>query len=177
MEYHYDIAISYKSEMEKTAEKIYDYLVKDGWNVFYSPARQQEILSEKIHQMLYSVYKNESCLKVLLISETYLEGEWTSLEKRVALESTKEDRKRLLIVNYIDRERLPKELRSLLCLDGRKMKEDEIASLITERLKNYYNNIGKHLIKEEKRTNEQHCTIINHGVMAGDNAYFGKIEF
>ena len=41
MAYYYDIAISYKSEMAKTVEKIYDYLVKDGWNVFYAPARQQ----------------------------------------------------------------------------------------------------------------------------------------
>ncbi len=178
MAYYYDIAISYKSEMAKTVEKIYDYLVKDGWNVFYAPARQQEILSEKIHQKLYNVYKNESCLKVLLISASYLEGEWTSLEKRIALESTKKDRTRLLIVNYIERDLLPEELRALVCLDGRKMREDEIACLITERLNMFYNKDKEESRqKEQKREKEQPCKIINHGIIAGDNAYFGKIEF
>lgn len=178
MKYDYDIAVSYQSEMEKTAERIYDYLVKDGWNVFYSPARQQEVLSEKIHQILYDVYKNKSYLKVLLISETYLEGEWTSLEKRVSLESTKEDRKRLLIVNYIDRNLLPEELRTLICLDGRKMKEDEIASLITRRLKKYLNeDAEKNMQSSMKRGNLQSSVIINNGIMAGDNAHFETIEF
>ncbi|MDE6941938.1 MAG: toll/interleukin-1 receptor domain-containing protein [Lachnospiraceae bacterium] len=178
MAYYVDIAISYKSEMEKTAKRIKDYLVKDGWNVFYAPASQQEVLSENIHQKLYSVYKNESCLKVLLISASYLEGEWTSLEKRISLESTKEDRKRLLIVNYIERDLLPEELRALVCLDGRKMREDEIACLITERLNMIYNKDKEEgRQKEQKREKEQTCTIINHGIIAGDNAHFGKIEF
>ncbi|MDE7417944.1 MAG: toll/interleukin-1 receptor domain-containing protein [Lachnospiraceae bacterium] len=177
MSYQYDIAISYKSEMEKTAEKIHDYLIKDGWSVFYSPAKQQEVLSEKIHQMLYGVFKNESYLKVLLISETYLEGEWTSLEKRVSLESTKEDRKRLLVVSYIDRNLLPEDLQTLLCLDGRRMKEDEIASLITERLTKYFNkNAGKSMQSVIKKEKEQSCMIINNGIIAGDDAHFENIE-
>lgn len=182
MNYEYDIAISYKNEMEQTAAKIHDYLVEDGWRVFFAPVRQQEMLSEKIHQMLYGIYKNKSFMKVLLISESYLEGEWTSLEKRMSLESTKDNRKRLLIVNYSGQVILPGDLQSLQYLDGSKYEEDQIAALITERLKKYTGvNSGNNF---EKKEYEKHCygknsscVINNKGVIAGDNAHFNNISF
>ena len=40
MEYKYDIAISYKSEMEEKAAKIADFLMADGWKVFFAPEEQ-----------------------------------------------------------------------------------------------------------------------------------------
>lgn len=178
MKYEFDIAISYKSEMEDKASKINDYLIEDGWKVFFAPARQQELLSEKIHQMLYGIYKNKSYMKVLLISENYLESEWTSLEKRVSLESTKEERKRLLIVNYTDKLVLPGELQPLQYLDGRKYQEDEIAALITERL--------QILMKKSdpipssvggKQSASGNNVTINNGIIAGDNAHIENIHF
>lgn len=177
MKYEYDIAISYKSEIAEKAAKINDYLIKDGWKIFFAPAKQQELLSEKIHQMLYGIYKNNSFMKVLLISEGYLEGEWTSLEKRVSLESTKKDRKRLLIVNYTDQLILPGELQSLQYLDGRKYKEDEIASLITERLKISMKQDSKKKNAKKKQQNTPKSITINTGVIAGDNAHIKNIKF
>lgn len=178
MNYEYDIAISYKSEMEETASKINDYLIMDGWNVFFAPDRQQELLSQKINQMLYGVYKNMSLLKVLLISENYLDSEWTSLEKRVSLESTKEDRMRLLIVNYTDRLTLPGELKELLYVNGNERKEDEIASLISHRL---HILTQKNKDMETTSNNEQRAsgvTINNErGIIAGDHAYIHNIKF
>lgn len=177
MKYEYDIALSYKSEIEEKVAKINDYLVTDGWKVFFAPARQQELLSEKIHQMLYGTYKNKSLMKILLISDGYLEGEWTSLEKRVSLESTKKDRKRLLIINYTDQLILPGELQSLQYLDGRKYKEDEIAALITERLKISIKKDAKKKSAKEKHKNMPMNVTVNNGVMAGDYAHIKNIQF
>lgn len=177
--YEYDIAISYKSEIEEKASKIRDFLVEDGWEVFFAPARQQELLSEKIHQMLYGIYKNKSLMKVLLISESYLEGEWTSLEKRVSLESTKEDRKRLLIVNYTNNVILPGEIGELQYLDGHKLKEDEIAAFITERLKKFVLHDAESSAGEKwekDRHAAENIVINNHGILTGDNAHFGNIH-
>ncbi len=177
MDYEYDIAISYKSEIEAKAGRINDYLVKDGWNVFFAPEKQQELLSEKIHQMLYGVYKNKSCMKVLLISKSYLDGEWTSLEKRVSLESTKEDRKRLLIVNYTDQIILPGDLQELQYLDGRGLQEDEVASLVTERLCKYVKKSKKR--QDKKQGWDEAGKVIIHndgGIVARDNAHFGNIQ-
>lgn len=175
MNYEYDIAISYKSEIAERAAKINDYLLADGWKVFFAPDKQQELLSEKIHQMLYGIYKNKSLMKVLLISESYLEGEWTSLEKRVSLESTKEDRKRLLIVNYTDQIVLPGELQTLQYLDGNKFKEDEIAALVTERLKKCVVDIERG--DNEKQNRDVSVKVVNNGgIITGNNAHFGNIQ-
>lgn len=172
MEYKYDIAISYKSEMEEKAAKIADFLMADGWKVFFAPEEQEELLSEKLHQKLYEIYKNESMMKVLLISKGYLESEWTALEKRVSLESTKEQRKRLLIVNYTG-EVFENELKSLVYIDGRKYHEDEIAAIITKRLKGF---LDKR--EYENICNEGTNSIVNNsGIITGDNAYFGNVQF
>lgn len=185
MNYEYDIAISYKSEIEEKASKINDFLVEDGWKVFFAPMRQQELLSEKIHQMLYGIYKNKSLMKVLLISDTYLSGEWTNLEKRVSLQSTETDRKRLLIVNYTDQLVLPGELEQLQYLDGRKYTEDQIAALVTERIRNFVlKNTKNNLARNDKGyagnglENESKSVVVNnHGIITGDHAHFGDIHF
>lgn len=178
-DYEFDIAISYKSEIEEKASKIHDFLAEDGWEVFFAPDRQQELLAEKIHQMLYGIYKNKSLMKVLLISESYLEGEWTGLEKRVSLESTKEDRKRLVIVNYTNHVILPGEIGELQYLDGHKLKEDEIAAFITERLKKFVLHDAESPVGEKWEKNRhaaENMVVNNHGIITGDNAHFGNIH-
>lgn len=185
MNYEYDVAISYKSEIEEKASRINDFLMEDGWNIFFAPARQQELLSEKIHQMLYGIYKNKSLMKVLLISDSYLTGDWTNLEKRVSLQSTETDRKRLLIVNYTDQLVLPGELQALQYLDGRKYTEDQVAALITERIRNFVlKNTQNSLRSDKKEDADNHfgnksgnTVIYNRGIMAGDHASFGDIHF
>lgn len=168
----YDIAISYKSALNQEASRIADYLMADGWKVFFAPIEQQELLSEKLHKKLYEIYKNESLLKILLIDDAYLMGEWTQLEKRVSLESTKHDRKRLLIVNYTG-DVLPDELNSLVFLDGTRMHEDEIAAIATERLEQ----MQKPGRKNGNIRKESSVVINNnHGIITGDNAHFGDIH-
>lgn len=178
-DYEFDIAISYKSEIEKRAARIAEYLKMDGWKVFFAPVKQQELLSENIHAKLYDLYKNKSLLKLLLISENYLSGEWTSLEMRMALKSTIDDRKRLLIVNYTNLLRLPEELAELQYLDGNKLQEDEIAAVVTERLEKYLVHKRTASSTENKYSCPENSTAgitINHGIIAGDNAHFGNIQ-
>lgn len=168
----YDIAISYKSALNQEASRIADYLMADGWKVFFAPIEQQELLSEKLHKKLYEIYKNESLLKILLIDDAYLMGEWTQLEKRVSLESTKHDRKRLLIVNYTG-DVLPDELNALVFLDGTRLHEDEIAAIATERLEQ----MQKQGRKNGNMGKESSVVINNnYGVITGDNAHFGDIH-
>lgn len=183
MDFQYDVAISYKSELEKKATRINDFLVEDGWKVFFAPESQQELLSEKIHQMLYGIYKNKSLMKVLLISDNYLTGEWTALEQRVSLQSTKEDRKRLLIVNYTDFLVLPGELQSLQYLDGRKYTEDQIAALVTKRIQDFVlkneqrvDEDKKKGVGRDKKISSENIIINNNGIIAGDNTSFGDVH-
>lgn len=178
-DYEFDIAISYKSEIEKRATRIAQYLMADGWKVFFAPIEQQELLSENIHAKLYDLYKNKSLLKLLLISENYLSGEWTSLEMRMALNSTIDDRKRLLIVNYTNLVSLPAELGELQYLNGNKLQEDEIAAVVTERLRKYLlhkNTASSIENKYAGNANQATGITINNGIITGDNAHFGNIR-
>ncbi len=177
-DYEFDVAISFKSEMEEQAAKIAEYLKRDGWKVFFAPVKQQELLSENIHGKLYDLYKNKSLLKLLLISENYLSGEWTSLEMRMALKSTIDDRKRLLIVNYTEMN-LPGEVGKLQYMDGNELHEDEVAVIVTERLEKYLLHKSMDSSTKEKRSNREGTSAsitINHGIIAGDYANFGNIQ-
>ena len=172
MEYKYDIAISYQSNLEKSASRIADYLQAEGLNVFFAPAKQREMLSEKLHQKLYDVYKNQSLIKVLLITESYLKGEWTSLEMRMSLDSTKNERKRLIIINYMGMD-LPNNLKSFVYLNGKELHEDQLASIIAQRLRELQYNAEK----TKQKTNTSSEIRNNHGIITGDNAHFGEIHF
>lgn len=179
MKYEYDIAISYKSEMEKQAKRIADYLKTDGWKVFFAPSNQQELLSENAYSKLYDLYKNKSLFKLLIVSQGYLSGEWTTLEKRVALESTKENRKRLLIVNYTGQSALPGDLSELNYLDGTKLHEDEVASYVTERIKRYLLPLSAKSDADNIHEIPSGTAkgMVNHGIIAGDNSHFNNIKF
>lgn len=153
MVYKYDIAISYQSELEEKASKIADFLQAEQLNVFFAPMKQREMYSEKLHQVLYDVYKNQSFIKVLLVTKEYLEGEWTSLEMRMSMKSTEGERKRLLIINYMGNN-LPEELKVFVYLDGQKLHEDEIASVIAQRISDLKNNEERANEKESKENKE-----------------------
>lgn len=185
----YDVAISYANEIENKAECIVEYLKRDGCRVYYAPQEQQKMLSSNLKAELYDIYKNKSLVKVLLISSNYLETPITLLEKRVSLESTKNDRKRLIIVSYIEHEKLSDDLRNITYIDGRIKLEDEIAIIITDRVKILQNMRDKEYSFPYKRTqptdiesfiDQQTVHIFNtknnQGIITGDNATFGNIK-
>lgn len=173
--YKYDIAISYQEDLEESASRIADYLQSEGLDVFFAPSRQREMLSEKLHQILYDVYKNQSLVKVLLVTDAYLKGEWTSLEMRMALESTEGERKRLIIVNYIG-DALPNNLKVFVYLDGKKLHEDQIASCIAQRTRTLRNGVEKNM-KTEKSDDSVFTLVQNNGIISGDKSNFGDIHF
>lgn len=179
MKYEYDVALSYKSEVQDKVKRIADYLIVDKWRVFFAPYNQHEMLSRDIHTTLYDVFKNKSMFKFLFISDTYVDSEWTALEMRISLNSVKE-RERVLIINLAQNIQLPLKYRNLLYLEGKDKTEDEIALFLTEHMKNY--GIENEKIKEkcddEKwgSKKEEGVTItINKGIIAGNKATFGNI--
>lgn len=173
--YKYDVAISYQSSLEKRASRLADYLQAESLDVFFAPIKQREMLSGKLHQVLYDVYKNQSFVKVLLVTEEYLHGEWTSLEMRMSLDSTDGDRRRLVIINYMG-EALPDELKVFVYLDGNKLFEDQLASAVAQRIfdlknkkrKEMYKQNSNERIKNDNLYPEVHFT--NNGIVTGNNA-------
>ncbi|MCI8365295.1 MAG: TIR domain-containing protein [Eubacterium sp.] len=183
MSYKYDVAISYQNEIEDTAAKIADYLRRENLQVFFAPERQLEILSENLHEVLYDIYKNQTLVRLLLVSDLYLVSEWTQLEKRVSQAENPSDMKRRIVVDYTVNQELPKDLKKLVYIDGNKVYEDEIASLISRRVKDLKNENGgqtgaeERIIFQNKIIQNNYGTQKNTSVNLGDNAHLGDINF
>ncbi len=178
MKYKYDVAISYQSEIEERAAKIAGYLEREGLQVFYAPEKQKQIMSEKLNEILYDIYKNQSLIRLLLISDAYLSSEWTQLEMRVSKGEEKVDLRRRIIVDYTDKKQLPEDVKSMIYIDGRKTYEDDIASMTAFRIKELKSKIDDDWQKYEKKKNDEKITVINNtGIVTGDNASFGNINF
>lgn len=177
MKYVYDIAISYQSEMEQTAQKIADYLRVEGFNVFFAPECQQDIMSEKLHSALYDIYRNKSFVRLLLMSDAYLSSEWTLLEKRVSASHSSLDMKRRIVVDYTETKSLPEDLKEYIFIDGKNKYDEEIAIFVSE--------YTRKLKKEFKETSEPDSVNIkekaivenNNGVIIGDHAHFENFNF
>lgn len=179
--YKYDVAISYQNSLEKRASRLADYLQEESLDVFFAPVKQREMLSRKLHQVLYDIYKNQSFVKVLMVTKEYLQGEWTSLEMRMSLNSTDGDRRRLIIINYMG-EALPDELKVFVYLDGNKLFEDQLAAAIAQRVfdlnsktreETYRQDINEKT-KDDNLHSEVHFT--NNGVITGNNAVFNNMH-
>lgn len=176
MEYKYDIAISYQSEMEEKAQKITDYLKTEGLNVFFAPECQLDIISEKLHTALYDIYRNQSFIRLLLVSDAYLSSKWTLLEKRVSESQNESDRRRI-IVDYTETKSLPKDLKELVYIDGKSRHEDQIAVFTAEYIRKLKLDFESNDAKKEMDYSEERKVVVNHGVIIGDHAHFDNFNF
>lgn len=93
--------------------------------------------------------------------------------------STKEDRQRLVIINYTNDIVLPGDLSPLQYLNGQKLSEDEIAFIVTERIHRYLGNKQEEFIEtgnKKMSENKDRSTIINNGIVSGNNSFFNNIN-
>lgn len=173
MGYKYDVVLSFSSEKEDEIAEIATFLVAASLQVFFYKDRQQELLSQNLLHKTYRIYHEESLVKVLFLSPNYAKKRLTQLEKRLAKDSTKMQKERLIIVNYMG-DGIDPEFKDVIYIDGTKMKTDEIAMLIAERVYTI-----KRELKSEKLEDMRGKTVVyqNQGIVAGDNASFHNIKF
>lgn len=130
--YQFDVALSYEGKAEKFVQEVADYLIGEKWNVFFAPYYKKELLSENLKSELYQIYEKKSLIKVLFITERYLQSEFTRLEARRAVKSAEQDTRRLIVVNFIGKN-LPEHLKKYVYLDYN-VSTDEIADLVSGRV-------------------------------------------
>ena len=174
MDYKYDIAISFNSEILEHAVKISSFLEAEGLKVFFDRNCQIEMYSEKLYEKLYSVYKNESFLRVILFSPKYQEDEITKIEQRIILRSAKKD-KRFLIVNFDSNIKKDEKYKEHVYVDGTEMQDEEIAIEISDYLKKILSE-KKDTARHSKKDETQNITISNHGVITRDGAWINTIN-
>lgn len=130
--YRYDVAVSYETGMESKVQEVVDCLLEEGWEIFFAPYCQEEMLSRKLKGKLYQIYQNESLLKVLFVTDEYLRKEYTQLEMRSSVRGASGDERRLIIVNCTG-DNLPGNLGKYVNINGFNF-PDEIVGQISVRL-------------------------------------------
>lgn len=93
------------------------------------------------------------------------------------------DMKRRIVVDYTINHELPEELKKLVYIDGNKLYEDEIASLVSRRVKDLKNEDEvqrgpeKEIPLQNKIIENNYGTINNKTVNLGDNVHLRDINF
>lgn len=181
--YKYDVALSYESGLQEFVKEVSAILTAEGWNVYFALDCQREMLSQNLKSKLYQIYQNESLVKVLFVTDKYLQSQYTMLEKRRSLSSAHENERKLIVVNFIG-ERLPEDLKPFVYLDGENY-PDDIAFWVGERIRElkatvlHHDDMGK--TDNEKKTVSE-ATKINvmtntGGIVFGDNANLRHVSF
>lgn len=171
--YKYEVALSFASEIESIVREVAEFIQAAGHSVFFFPEQQRDMISENVLRKTYQIFQKESFIKVLFITEAYKTSRWTQLEKRCALSSTKNQCKRLIIVNFLG-EQIEADLKELIYIDGNKKETDEIAAIIDARITELGQEETGGKTKEKKIMTEIRT---NYGIVAGDNAIFQNIKF
>jgi len=179
--YKYDVAVSYESHSRNLVVKVVNFLRGEGWDVFLDVERQHEMLSENLQSSLYQIYQNESLIKVLFVTEEYLKNEYTLLEARRSFDSTRGNRRRLIVVNFM--EEIPEPYKDYVYLKDN-LYADEIASFIGQRireLKSAEEEAVENLPRSEafcEKTSQKNVNIIGNnygGIIMGNHANVGDV--
>lgn len=100
--YNYQIGISYADEQKKIAERIFNLLTEKGIKVFFAPNEESNYLGLNIYTELINIYENECKYIVAIISEEYLNKDYTNQELSVALTRNKNGEKCLIPIYTSD---------------------------------------------------------------------------
>lgn len=131
--YEFDVAISYESSQSDYVNMVYRYLSQTDLAVFYDKARQDIMVSSDLKAKLFQIYRTESDICVLFVTSAYLLRENTMLEARSAIANTRNERNRLIVVNFTYRDTIKKLPDNIVYLDGNHMEPDEVAGFIIDR--------------------------------------------
>jgi hypothetical protein len=183
MNYKFDVALSFSYDMEKEVQKVADFLEAAGLQVFFYESRQNELFSHDLDKKTYQIYHEQSLVKVLFVTELYGKRKYTQLEKRLSVDSTKFQKERLIIVNYLGKD-IEAEFGTVIYIEGNKKTLDEIAMIVQQRVMDIKEEHKKRKACQHDKNNKKadrekkHIAVKNnHGIVAGDNASFDNITF
>lgn len=178
--YKYDVAVSYDSHSRELVKKVVTYLKSEKYEVFFDLDRKSELLSENLEAKLYQVYQNDSLVKVLFVTNKYLKNDFTLLEARRSFISAGENCRRLIVINFLDKD-LPEPYSDFAYLDGA-LHADEIAYIIGERIKELKKECYNHVLPSEAGANTkvyiENINKIGHntGIVTGNNATIHNVS-
>lgn len=92
--YKYDIALSFATEDLSIAESIYQELKSLEIECYYYP--EQNNLGKDLLEESWRVYREESLIVLMIVSEHYVRKKWSDLERQIAQTTQRDDHSYIL---------------------------------------------------------------------------------
>lgn len=130
----YDVALSFASEQRPFVRAVANHLRDASTSLFFDEFEQLSLWGKDLVEELDRVYRKDSRLVVMFISEAYKRKHWTSHERRSALAAALRRREYVLPVRFddTDLDGLPD---TVSYLDARKITPAALGPMIIEKLR------------------------------------------
>lgn len=132
MSFKYQIGISYASEQERIASRIFKLLEKHNISVFFAPKNQSEFITRDLYDELMETYEFECKYIIAIISPEYMSKDYTKQELSVALNRNKNNGDHCLIPIYTTDIRYSEIEEDDYYFDYEKSKEPQIVGSIVK---------------------------------------------
>jgi hypothetical protein len=76
----YDFALSFSGTVRLVAERLFEILTEDEFEIFYDRHEQHRILAGDVEEYLAPIYRSEAAYVLVLLSPDYPERVWTKFE-------------------------------------------------------------------------------------------------
>jgi len=133
-EREYDVAISFAGEDRGHAEAISELLRRKSVKVFYDEYKRADLWGKDLYEHLSFIYQKCAKFCVMLISQHYVEKNWTILERRAAQARAFEMRTEYILPIRLDDAEVPGILSTTGYIDLRNTDITHIARMIREKL-------------------------------------------
>ncbi|MEK6705432.1 MAG: toll/interleukin-1 receptor domain-containing protein [Bdellovibrionota bacterium] len=90
--YKYKFALSFSGMNRPVAQRLATLLGSAGLSVFYDDHNPQDLVGKDLGEYFQKVFGRESEYCVILVSQAYVQGPWTTHERRVAQQRARKER-------------------------------------------------------------------------------------
>jgi len=130
----YDVCISFAGEHRNFVRGVYESLTLRGVECFFDEPHQVELWGQDLAERFDEVFRKEAQFCVACVSREWVDRTWPAHERRSALARMLEEPGYLLPVRFDDTE-VPGLSPTIGYLDGTLLSPEELASLITKKVK------------------------------------------
>jgi hypothetical protein len=134
----YDIAISFAGEDREFVRQLVGELVMLDMSVFYDEFEEADLWGKDLYEYLSKVYSKEASFCIMVISDNYLQKNWTRHERRAAQSRAFEDNKEYILPIRLGDVDVPGVLTTTGYIDATKKTISEIANLAKLKVKSRY---------------------------------------
>jgi hypothetical protein len=130
----YDVAISYASEDEKTAEEIAEAMKEAGLRVFFAPYARAQLWGEKLGDYFKKTYGSDASYVLLLVSKHYFSKDFPNYEFTIALGEARRRKEVFILPVRLDSTPIIGLLSDIHYIEYSKEGPDEIARFVKQKV-------------------------------------------